>query len=194
VGYVPNNNIYCIAQTLAVYLSLYISIEGKGAICPFPGTAASWKAKFNYSSQDVVARFSIFASLHPNITGGRAFNVADAPSPTSWSALWPAICEWFGLQGGRPDPHGTLQPSAYIRQHAARWTELVKRHGLKSDVLDVETSKGKSDYQYHLMTQFDFDRTLDLSSMHDVGFQDFVQGPASWWTTFERIRQGKQIP
>jgi len=52
----------------SLYLSLYAAVEGKGAECAFPGTEKSWKIKSNDSSQDIVAKFVIYASLHPEIT------------------------------------------------------------------------------------------------------------------------------
>ena len=193
VGYVPNNNVYCLAQTMSIYLSMYKSIEGEGAECPFPGTEKSWKILSNDSSQDIVARFSIYASLHPEKTGGRAFNVADNDKASSWAQRWPVICAWFGLEGTGPR-EGAPQPPAYIGQHMEKWQELVKKHGLKKGVMDVELDGGKGGYQYFIMTLFDFDRHLDLSAMREVGFTDQVLGDKCWATAFDRFRAGKAIP
>jgi len=45
VGFVPNNNIYCLAQTLVTYLSPYAAVEGKGrnVLSLVPGRAGSLK-------------------------------------------------------------------------------------------------------------------------------------------------------
>ena len=141
----------------------------------------------------MVARFSIFASLHVQTTDGRAFNVADNSHPSSWSKRWPVICSWFGLKGVEPTADAP-QPPAYINAHREEWRELVKKHGLKSGVMDVELGEGKGGYQYFIMTLFDFDRHLDLSAMREVGFHDSVEGDRSWWTAFDRFRKGKAIP
>ncbi len=196
VGYVPNNNTYCLAQTLSIYLSLYASINGSGATCQFPGNAESWTVLSNDSPQDIVARFSIYASLHPSETGGRSFNVAGNDNPSSWSKRWPVICEWFGLKGVGPLDDGSEapQPPAYIKEHGAEWQALVKKHGMKSGVMDVELGEGKSGYQYFIMSLFDFDRQCDLSSMRSVGFEDILEDDKCWWTAFERFRKGKAIP
>lgn len=76
IGFVPNNNAYCLAQTLAIYLALYRYVEGEGAKCPFPGSEKSWKNIYNESPQDMVAHFSIYASLNPDKTVGKSCNVA----------------------------------------------------------------------------------------------------------------------
>lgn len=47
VGFVPNNNIYCLALALALYLFLYAEI-------PFPGTSVSCDTLSNDSGRDMV--------------------------------------------------------------------------------------------------------------------------------------------
>lgn len=59
-GFVPQNNVYCLAQTLATYLSCYVAVEGKGSECAFPGTEKSWTIFSNDSGQ-VCNLLSLFA-------------------------------------------------------------------------------------------------------------------------------------
>ncbi|CAN9435858.1 unnamed protein product [Alternaria alternata] len=155
IGFVPNNNAYCLAQTLALYLSLYRSIEGEGAKCPFPGTEKSWVNKYNESPQDMVAHFSIHASLNPGKTASQSFNVGGQED--SWSGKWPIICDYFGLNGTGPE-EGSPQPGAYIDAHKKEWEELEKKHNLKRGSVDSDiTHPG---FQYFIMTMFDFDRQM----------------------------------
>ncbi|CAN9448398.1 unnamed protein product [Alternaria sp. RS040] len=155
IGFVPNNNAYCLAQTLALYLSLYQSIEGEGAKCPFPGTEKSWVNKYNESPQDMVAHFSIHASLNPEKTASQSFNVGGQED--SWSGKWPIICDCFGLKGTGPE-EGSPQPGAYIDAHKKEWEELEKKHNLKKGSVDSDiTHPG---FQYFIMTMFDFDRQM----------------------------------
>ncbi|CAN9461856.1 unnamed protein product [Alternaria alternata] len=135
IGFVPNNNAYCLAQTLALYLSLYQSIEGEGAKCPFPGTEKSWVNKYNESPQDMVAHFSIHASLNPEKTASQSFNVGGQED--SWSGKWPIICDYFGLKGTGPE-EGSPQPGAYIDAHKKEWEELEKKHNLKKGSVDSD--------------------------------------------------------
>ncbi|CAN9398800.1 unnamed protein product [Alternaria alternata] len=155
IGFVPNNNAYCLAQTLALYLSLYRSIEGEGAKCPFPGTEKSWVNKYNESPQDMVAHFSIHASLNPEKTASQSFNVGGQED--SWSGKWPIICDYFGLNDTGPE-EGSPQPGAYIDAHKKEWEELEKKHNLKRGSVDSDiTHPG---FQYFIMTMFDFDRQM----------------------------------
>ena len=154
VGFVPNNNIYCLAQTLSTYLSLYVAVEGKGAECAFPGTEKSWVIKSNDSSQDLVAKFSIYASLHPETTHHERYNAADNSIPSSWSKKWPIICEYFGLRGTPPPSGGSgPQPGKYIEDHLTEWKNLEQRNGLQTGRVGNERSFGG--FQYFIMTMFD---------------------------------------
>lgn len=135
IGFVPNNNAYCLAQTLALYLSLYRFVEGSGAKCPFPGNDKSWVNLYNEAPQDMVAHFSIHASLHPDKTASQSFNVGGQED--SWSGKWPIICDYFGLKGTGPE-EGSPQPGAYIDAHKDRWQELEKKHGLKQGSIDSD--------------------------------------------------------
>lgn len=193
VGFVPNNNHYCLAQTLAVYCSLFRAVEGEGSECPYPGSSECWVAQFNNSSQDMVARFSIYASLNPKLTGGHSINVADNDKPSSWSEIWPVICQWFKLRGVGPR-EDSVPPAEYLKLHKTKWSDLVAEHKLAKDVLEVESGPSKGGFQYHIMTELDFDRQLDLELCRKSGFLDRVEMHRSWWHTFERLRQARRIP
>ncbi|KAK2745563.1 hypothetical protein FQN57_003688 [Myotisia sp. PD_48] len=195
VGFVPNNNVYCMAQWLALYLSLYAAVEGHGAEVPFPGTPISWVNLCNDSSQDIVAKFSIYASLHPESSSGQAFNVADNATASSWSVKWPIICSYFGLKGTAPPADGPgPKPYDYLVEHQDQWVELEKKHGLQTGRVGNDRSLGG--YPHFIMSQFDFDRHMDLTKSHRVWGDNAVQTDAkgSWFTAFDRFRQAKIIP
>ncbi|KAH7018435.1 uncharacterized protein B0I36DRAFT_276992 [Microdochium trichocladiopsis] len=195
VGFVPNNNIYCLAQALATYLSLYAAVNGRGAEVQFPGTEQSYKILCNDSSQDIVAKTSILASLRPEISSGQRFNAADNAQPSSWSVKWPIICEYFGLKGVGPPPGGSgPQPTQYCADHFAEWQELEKKHGLKTGRAGNDRSFGG--FPYFIMTMFNFDRHLDMSKAHALMGKEKEETDAkgAWWTAFDRFRAAKIIP
>jgi len=195
IGFVPNNNIYCLAQTLSTYLSLFAAVEGKGAEVAFPGTEQSWVIKSNDSSQDVVAKFAIWASLHPEKTQGQRFNTADNAMPSSWSVKWPIICEYFGLKGTPPPAGGSgPQPGKYIEEHLDQWKSLEKEKGLQTGRVGNERSFGG--FQYFIMTMFNVDRQLDMKKVHDTWGKDKIETDTkgAWWVAFDRFRKAKIIP
>jgi hypothetical protein len=195
IGFVPNNNIYCLPQMLGLYLSLYAEINGKGAEVQFPGTDLSWKALSNDSSQDIVAKTAIYASLHPEKSGGKRFNAADNSQPSSWSKKWPIICEYFGLKGvGPPPDFSGPQPTQYLTDHVSEWKEVEKKHGLVSGRVGNDRSYGG--FPYFIMTMFNFDRHLDMSIVHEMmgDAKEEIDTKTAWYTAFDRFRQAKIIP
>ena len=198
VGFVPNNNVYCLAQVLATYLALYRELEGEGAECAFPGTEVSWKNLSNDSSQDIIARFSIHCALHPDTCGrGQAFNVADNSTPNSWSHKWPIICDFFGLQGTPPPSGGSgPAPGQYLADHSKEWKDLETKHSLATGRVGNDLSLGI--FQYFIMTLLNFDRQLDLSKSHKAwntdGKAEEVDAKTAWWTAFHRFREARIIP
>lgn len=196
VGFVPNNNIYCLAQTLALYLSLFAIIEGPGTECAFPGTEKSWKNLTNESNQDTVAKFAIYASLHPEITDSDRFNTVDNAKPSSWSQKWPVICEYFGLRGTPPPAGGSgPQPVQYVEAHMAEWKKLEERHGLQPGYAGANTQVAAG-FQYFIMTLLDFDRQMDTTKFHNTWGKSTIQlsEKESWWKTFDRFKKAKVIP
>ncbi|CAK7221530.1 hypothetical protein SBRCBS47491_004556 [Sporothrix bragantina] len=192
VGFVPNNNAHCLAQVLAVYLSLYAHINGQGSSVPFPGNDKSWTIQSNDSSQDIVARFSIFASLRPHAAGeGRAFNVADRVRPSSWSVKWPVICSFFSLKGVGPTEN-SVSPSEFMEKNAGIWQRLVAEKGLRPSSLDNDKANVK--FPEYIMSLFTFNRVMSLEAMRHAGFTEEADEKTSWFLAFQRFRDAKIIP
>ena len=195
VGFVPNNNIYCLAQQLGTYLSLYRAIEGPGAAVPFPGSEKSWTNLFVQSSQDMCARVSIVASLHPETTSGERYNAADSNSPSSWSQKWPVVAAYFDLKGVAPPPGGQgPDPVNYLADHYEQWAALEKNHGLQVGRVGNERSFGG--FAYFIMTMLNFDRQMDMTKCFAMMGSDKVEYTTkeAFYTAFDRFRAAKIIP
>jgi hypothetical protein len=196
IGFVPNQNFYSLGTVLAIYLALYAEVEGKAATCPFPGSTKSWVAKSNDSSSDMIARQTIYLSLHdPQARKGEAYNVADAQQPQTWRSKWPQLCAYFGLHGSAPTVNasgGTNYVRRYIHEHLDTWKRMEKEYGLRSGIADSDlTFQG---FEYFLLVQFDFDRQYDMGKMYATGFTEERSVMQAWGGVFDRMRQAKIIP
>jgi len=195
VGFVPQNNVYSLAQWLGLYLSLRREMYGEGSEVPFPGSEKSYKILCNDSSQDIVAKTSIIASLKPEKSGGERYNAADNAQPSSWSKKWPIICDYFGLKGVGP-PAGDVGPDPvqFINENIDKWREIEKKHGLVTGRAGNERSY--SGFPVFIMRLFDFDRHLDMTKVHEMmGDQKAeVDTKTAWYTAFDRYRKAKIIP
>jgi hypothetical protein len=194
IGFVPNQNFYSLATSIAVFLSLWAEVEGKDSTCPYPGSQKAWVAKSNDSSSDMIARQTLHLSLTLSKSlKGEGFNVADAKEPKSWETKWPELCLYFGLEGvGPPTGKEPTEVRTYIKEHFDIWQKLEKKHDLKSGIADSElTFKG---FEYFLLTQFDFDRQYDMTKMYGTGFTEERSTLKAWGGVFDRMKQAKMIP
>ncbi|KAF4969098.1 hypothetical protein FZEAL_10292 [Fusarium zealandicum] len=195
VGFVPNNNIYCLAQALALHLSLYVEINGSGSEVLFPGNKRSWQNLSNDSSQDIVAKVAIYASLHPEQSGGQRFNAADSSKPSSWSEKWPVICEYFGLKGVGPAADGSApEPTQYLAEHADKWQEMERKYGLVTG--RVGNGRSLGGFPMFIMDAFNFDRHVDMEKTHEMWGRatEEVGTKQAWYTAFDRFRKARIIP
>jgi hypothetical protein len=186
-----------LANFKALYLSLYRHKNGKGAEVEFPGTLESWKILSNDSPQDMIACFSIYASLNPKACGnGQRFNTA-VLQPTAWSQKWPDICEYFGLKGTPPPADGSApQPTQYLEENMDEWKEVEKEYNLvKGKVGNQRTFGG---FPYFIMTMFNFDRHMDMTKFEkawdDGSSMKNMDSKTAWWTAFDRFKAGGIIP
>lgn len=189
IGFVPGDNAMDCARGLAIYLTLWQRVHGKGSTAPFPGTATSWKCKHTDSAQDMIARFEIHAALnHQRCGNGEAFNIADGDVVT-WSDKWPGICEYFGLKGTGP-AEGTKKPSEFIEENKSGYDEVVKAEGLKMNAAE----KYQAPFLDFVMGVFDFDRQYSLEKIRRVGFEDKKDTVKGYTDAFGRLKTAGIIP
>ncbi|QDS70186.1 hypothetical protein FKW77_006431 [Venturia effusa] len=193
IGFVPNQNFYSLGTSLAVYLSLFRAINGKGASCPYPGTQKAYTAQSIDSSADMIARQSLHLSLTlPPHIKGEGYNVADATYASTWETKWPALCSYFGLEGIPPPSEDPPEVRRYIKENFAVWEGLEREYGLVTGRADsAMTFVG---FEYFLLTQFDFDRQYDMTKMYATGFEEERTPLEAWSVVFDRMRAAKMIP
>ena len=193
IGFTPRSNGMGFGQSLGIFLSMYVSVEGKGSECVFPGPEAVWKNLHTDTSQDLVAKFHIFASLHPESTNGLAINVGDSEG-ISWEIVWPEVCAYFGLKGMGPRDEVTdkekLVGLEWIMARKEQWGAWVKENGLKEGF--VETASW--DMFAGLLQYIPFDRNMDLKLSKKIGFGESSKTVDGYITAFERMREAKIIP
>jgi hypothetical protein len=192
IGFVPNLNAHSLAELVAIYLSLWAKVFGKGAEVPFPGNGKSWLAKSNEAGAVMTARQTIFLSMHPDTCGrGEAFNIASSPQWTNWAMKWPEIAAYFGLKGTPPNGKVTRLRD-FIRDHIDEWKELEKEHGLKHGIAISDVRQPKFDVG--CLELANFDRQYDMSKLQDSGFKESFSTMQTWGPAFDRMRKAKIIP
>jgi len=190
IGFVPQNNAMNMAQGLGLFLSLWKEVEKQGdevRTVPFPGSREAFEALHTDTSQDILARFHIFAAGHRDLVSHRAFNVADGAAVT-WKQVWPEVCAWFGLKGGEPEQR-SFNAQEWMESHQSQWADWVRRNGLKEGALE-----GTSWDFMQAVASLPFRRDYDLSAIREIGFTEERQHSLGYIRTFEEMRRAKIIP
>jgi len=191
VGFVPNHNPMNIAEPLALYCSLWASLNPSSPI-PFPGPASSYKTLASNGSQDQIAKFSIFASLHKEKSAGKAFNIADTDQGLSWENTWPGIAQWFGLVGGEPR-EDVLSGEAWVKSTPikSQWDAWTSSHHLRPKVLD------NTCWEFMSIVAGEYasiNRQFDLSEARRIGYTETMDHVKGYHVAFERMRKAGIIP
>ncbi|KAH7354988.1 hypothetical protein BKA65DRAFT_581662 [Rhexocercosporidium sp. MPI-PUGE-AT-0058] len=193
VGFVPNHNPMNLAEPLALYLSLWKSLSPTKTV-PFPGSAESYKHTQSNISSDQLGRFHIFASLHPELTAGKAFNIADEDRGISFEMIWPAIAAYFGLEGVGPVEDGDvkgLSGEGWVRKQESVWESWTREHGLREGVIE-NTCWG---FMTIVTGEYStVDRDFDLSEARRIGYTERVDHVKGYYVAFDRMRAAKIIP
>ncbi|KAH9204995.1 hypothetical protein DL95DRAFT_376620 [Leptodontidium sp. 2 PMI_412] len=189
VGFTPTSNAMNMSQGIALYLSIYRQVHGKGAVVPFPGQEHGYHSTHSDTFQDVLAKMEIYVATHIQDCGnGGVFNIADGQTVT-WAQVWPKLAEHFGLKGQGPMPK-TVTMEKFVKDNLRAWEVLVDKHGLKAKVVD-EQNWG---HVHFMLVQFDFDRQYDLSRSREVGFKEEIDTVEGYFISWERMRAAKILP
>jgi hypothetical protein len=193
IGFVPNQNFYSLGMALGFFFSLYREINGEGAECPFPGTEASWSAKSQDSSADMIARQTLHVALSPKTKKGDAFNVADEQATHTWRNKWPVLCAYFGLKGVKAAEDEPIEVRRYIKENKAAWERAEEKYGLQKGQADNE--RVFPGFEHFLLSLFDTDRQYDMSKLYgEAGFKEQRSAGKAWGLVFDRMRRAKLIP
>lgn len=184
VGFAPNGSTFNLTAHWATYLSTYATVEGPGAAVSYPGTEACYDAQSTDASSAMIARAAIWASLHPDRTGGQTYNIADSAKPMTMRARWPALAAYFGLIGADPDPKGTM-PGAYVKKHAEK---------LKGQDAAAKAENWKGEFLDSVGEYLSFDRQLSLDKLRAAGFDEERDPIQSWHAAFDKFRAAGIIP
>jgi hypothetical protein len=182
-----------LAQALGLFLSFFASREGPGASVPYPGPLSAFTARHTDISQSLLARFHLYASLHPDLTASQAFNVGDEPAGVTWAAVWPRITPYFGLVGTGPindAPQEAFNIDRYMQTHRAEWAAWVAKHGLKEGALEG------TDFTFLtvMLGMAVFGREYDLSKAQAIGFTEARDTVDGYLKAFELMKTAMIIP
>lgn len=190
-GHTPAQASLPYVAPIALYLALYRYINGPGARVQFPGTIGNYHHTYTDVSPDTMARAELYLSLvKTGESHCQAFNVADTDTPGSWSAKWPSICRYFGLEASEfvDDKWTEIDSWWYANQTA--YERMCAEYGLQKQLV--------SPTAWSLMkmghTLFDQNRELCLEKIRGLGFTEDHPVGSSYFRVFEDFERLRIIP
>ncbi|KAJ5179198.1 hypothetical protein N7492_002408 [Penicillium capsulatum] len=215
IGFTPNGSQFSLALHWAQYLSLYAhnhgipaNAQGTGSApvsVPFPGNYAGATSLFSPVSSKTLARFMIYASLHPEkCGGGRLFNVADNNDPCTYGALWRQLAKWFGLEGVVPVEDSQTEKHTLKVGELPESTQCLSPGEYITTYKDIFTQQGRPDAAHAGVgagnRQLDsvgywltFDRQMSMARMREAGFDENLDHVRGWLDAFEMFRKAGLI-
>lgn len=215
IGFTPNGSQFSLALHWAQYLSLYAYNHGVGpggrvsqsnaVDIPFPGNAAGANSLFSPVSSKTIARFMIYASMHPKTCGqGQLFNIADSEIPCKYGEIWPQLARWFGLVGVGPTENSqaqkntlkvgelpqttpTMTPGEYVAEQKNTFAECGRLNAVNGG---VGAGSRQLDSVGYWLT---FDRQMSLTKLRETGFEGDREPIQGWLESFEMFRKAGLI-
>ncbi|KAJ5147499.1 hypothetical protein N7476_000975 [Penicillium atrosanguineum] len=214
IGFTPNGSQFSLALHWAQYLSLYAYNHSigpgvqntKSALVEvsFPGNIASANSLFSPASSKTIARFMIYASMHPKKCGsGQLFNIADNEVPCKYGELWLRLAKWFGLVGKGPAETSQAQDNTFKAgelpqdtsmtpgEYVAKYRDAFAKNGCPNAVSrGVGAGNRQLDSVGYWLT---FDRQMSLKKLKESGFEVDKDPAQGWLETFEMFRKAGLI-
>ncbi|KAN0096263.1 hypothetical protein V8E51_015068 [Hyaloscypha variabilis] len=137
-----------------------------------------------------LGRFHIYASFHPELTVGKAFNIADEDNGLIFEMVWPGIAAYFGLEGVGPVEGEEVSCEKWVLGKKGEWDEWTRKNWLREKVLQ----KTCWDFMTVVAGEYStFDRDFDLGEARRIGFTESVDHVKGYHIALDRMRAAKII-
>ena len=173
-------------MNIATVIATYATISKElGLPLRFPGRAGAYRAIYQVTDADLLARAMVFCATAPravdqvfNITNGDFFR---------WQNLWPRFAEFFDLPLGDVQ---TIPLTEFMADKAPVWERIVEKHGLQPVAYSDVAAWPFADYVFGT----DWDVMTDTLKIREAGFHEYVRSDAMFLRLFRRFRELRVIP
>ncbi|QEH38032.1 hypothetical protein OJF2_66280 [Aquisphaera giovannonii] len=171
-----------LTMVIAVYATLSKAL---GLPLRFPGPLGAYRALYQVTSADVLARATDWAGTS-DAAAGQVFNITNGDY-FRWEHLWPRIARMFDMDVAPPVP---LSLAEYMADKGPLWDEIVGRNGLQPIPYDQVASWPFGDFIFHS----EFDNISSTIKARRAGFPDCIDTEEMFADFFSRLRKARVIP
>jgi nucleoside-diphosphate-sugar epimerase len=181
MGYATGNPMNLL-MVIAVYATLSKEL---GLPLRFPGSEAAYRALYQVTSADILARATAWAGSTPgaaneifNITNGDYFR---------WEHMWPRIGRMFQMEVVPPTP---TPLAVYMKDKGPLWESITQKYGLQSTPYEHLVSWQFGDF----ILNSGFDNISSTIKARRAGFPDCIDTEQMFEESFTELRHNRVIP
>jgi nucleoside-diphosphate-sugar epimerase len=173
-------------MNLGMSIAVYATISKElGLPLRFPGTQAAYKALYQITSADVLAKATRWAGIS-NSAQNEIFNITNGDY-FRWQHMWPRIAKMFDMEIAEPIP---MPLTAYMTDKAPLWNKIVAKHNLQPLPYEQAASWPFAD----AILNTEFDNITSTIKARRAGFHDCIDTEDMFSQFFAELRANKVIP
>jgi len=171
-----------LAMVIAVYAVLSKEL---GLPLRFPGTEKAYRALYQVTSADTLARASIWAG-NSHAAQNEIFNITNGDY-FRWQHMWPRIAKMFNMEVADPVP---MPLATYMADKAPLWDAIVRKYKLQAIPYGQAVAWSFGDFIFN--SEFDNITSTIKARVH--GFHDCIDTEDMFRDFFASLRQKQVIP
>ena len=173
-------------SNLTMVIGVYAAIsKALGVPLCHPGTAENFRALYQCTDSDLLARAVVWMSTAPQCAN-EAFNVTNGDL-IRWEDTWPKIAQHFNM------PMGARRHISLVRTMADKapvWERLVQQHGLRNISYADIVQWPYGDFVFAA----GFDVVSSLNKLRRFGFHEQVDTEEMFFRMWNEMRAEKILP
>ena len=173
-------------MNLTMVIAIYAAISKElGLPLRFPGPEGAYRALYQVTSADILARAADWAGQTPS-AANQIFNITNGDY-FRWQFMWPKIAKMFQMEVAEPVP---MPLTVYMADKEALWTRMTEKYGLKPLPYNHLVSWAFGDFIFHSA----FDNISSTIKARRHGFPDCIDTEDMFAEFFNDLRERRVIP
>lgn len=173
-------------MNLVMVLAVYAAIsKALGLPLRHPGTAENWRALYQCTDADHLARATAWMATDP-ACANEAFNITNGDL-IRWENFWPRFAQHLGMEVGLRQ---NIRLTEMMCDKGPVWDRLIREHRLRPIPYDQLVSWDYGDFVFSA----GFDIVSSTTKARQYGFQDVVDTEAMFLRMIDGLRADRVIP
>jgi nucleoside-diphosphate-sugar epimerase len=173
-------------MNLTMVIAVYAAISKElGLPLRFPGPEAAYRALYQVTSADILAKAAAWAGETP-LAANEIFNITNGDY-FRWQFMWPRIAKAFQMEVAEPIP---MPLKVFMADKGPLWAKMIEKYGLKPIPYDHLVSWPFGDFIFNSA----FDNISSTIKARKHGFHDCIDTEDMFTRFFADLRKRRVIP